>query len=131
MPHLRSLLLATGAVLLGASLAYSSAAHSRATPGFAARTAGTSVKYLPSNVLTLPDTIVGGSVTVKELSGAVAADAAGNVYVGVCGSDFRHHVVVFGGDGHNVRDFRAGNCGTGEPVRIAAGPDGLLYATRI
>src|SRR5207247_2863594 len=116
MPQRRLLVVATGAVLLGASLAYSSAAHSRATHRGAPRVAGSSVKYVPSNVLTLPDTL-GGSVTAKELSGAIAADAAGDVYVGVCGSDFRHHVVVFGGDGRYVRDFRAGNRGTAHPVR--------------
>ena len=88
-------------------------------------------KYRAAASLQLPSSLAGGTLGVRELSGAVAADASGNVYVGVCASDFRHRIVVFDKTGAYVRDFEAGACGTGESVKIAVGPDGLLYATRI
>jgi len=97
----------------------------------AATSANTLIKYVPGGSLTVPGSLAGGTLGVRELSGAVAADDSGNVYVGVCASDFRHRIVVFNRDGRYVRDFPAGNCGTGESVKIAVGPDGLLYATRI
>jgi hypothetical protein len=91
---------------------------------------GTVTKFLPGGSLSVPSSLAAGLLTFDRLSGGIAADTDGTVYVGACASDNSNRIVVFDRGGHYLRDFRAGNCGTGEPVRIAVGPDHLLYATR-
>ncbi|MGB2874687.1 MAG: hypothetical protein WBB76_04345, partial [Gaiellaceae bacterium] len=91
----------------------------------------TILKFVPGGSLAVPTSLAGGTLSFDHLTGGVAADTDGTVYVGACASDFKNRIVVFDKDGKYVRDFEAGNCGTGEPVRIAVGPDHLLYATRI
>jgi hypothetical protein len=105
--------------------------RAQGNPAAEVMAAATLVKYISSGSLAVPATLAGGALTLDHLSGAVAADEDGTAFVGVCASDFTHRVVVFDKDRHYVRDFEAGRCGTGEPVRIAVGPDHLLYATRI
>ena len=90
----------------------------------------TTPKFLPTGSLQIPESLAGGALALRAASGAIAADAAGRVFVGACASDFSHRIVVFDSKGKYVRDFRVGNCGVGEGVRIAAGPDGNIYATR-
>src|SRR4051794_41858134 len=58
----------------------------------------------------------------------LAADSAGNLYVGYERSDFSEHVAVFDGQGNFVRDWEVGHPANSHVPKVAVGgPDGLVY----
>lgn len=83
------------------------------------------IKHLPAATQpAIPDSVLSGRTGTSL--GGLAADAAGNLYLGVRSFDTSTtQVVIFDRNGRYLRDWR-GPAGSGK-MPIAIGPDGLVY----
>lgn len=118
-------LLALAIVVAGvAAAAALSASRSATSPAASTQLQPTLVKYLPTGApLVLPQPIAARGF--HKFGTGLAADAAGNVYVGVDTFSSIEAVVVFDAEGRYVRDWPT-TVGHFAP-KLAVGPDGLVY----